>query len=238
MTSPSCIHDYDSISRPDTRLADALGVRDLLASRLITACASIQQKALAIEQLETEKTALRRSVAALITKKDELEEKLATDLQKATKALAVRSPGPEAFEQSSGSDDVRYNRYFDEGMFPDLSIKSTGRVGTSTGTSTPQMILDSPGPTLPTSESHSVFKTANDPEERLKARYELLASLPLPEGVPDDELKPFVLPASMTIKEFILSACNVRPPFVSEPRIDLVLPTQLQFLRNWYYSAL
>lgn len=76
------------------------------------------------------------------------------------------------------------------------------------------MILDSPGPMLPTSESHSVFKTANDPEERLKARYELLASLPLPKGVPDDELKPLVLPGSMTIKEFILNACNVRPPSV------------------------
>ena len=74
------------------------------------------------------------------------------------------------------------------------------------------MIFDSPGPMLPTSGSHSVFKTANDPEERLKARYELLASLPLPEGVPDDELKPLVLPGSMTIKEFILSASNVSPP--------------------------
>jgi len=84
------------------------------------------------------------------------------------------------------------------------------------------MIFDSPGPMLPTSESHSVFKTANDPEERLKARYELLASLPLPEGVPDDELKPLVLPGSMTIKEFILSACNVRPPFACD--VDTNVP--------------
>lgn len=80
------------------------------------------------------------------------------------------------------------------------------------------MILDSPGSTLPTLESHSVFKTANDPEERLKARYESLASLPLPKGVPDDELKPLVLPGSMAIKDFILSACNVRPPFVCQRR--------------------
>ena len=83
------------------------------------------------------------------------------------------------------------------------------------------MILDSPGPMLPTSESHSVFKTANDPEERLKARYELLASLPLPEGVPDDELKPLILPGAMTIKEFILSACNVRPPTTFCVKTDL-----------------
>ena len=96
------------------------------------------------------------------------------------------------------------------------------------------MILDSPGPMLPTSESHSVFKTANDPEERLKARYELLASLPLPEGVPDDELKPLVLPGSMTIKEFILSASNVRPPFAYDfkthlPRLASVSPTRVLF---------
>jgi hypothetical protein len=96
------------------------------------------------------------------------------------------------------------------------------------------MILDSPGPILSTSESYSIFKTANDPEERLKARYELLASLPLPEGVPDDELKPLVLPGSMTIKEFILSACNVRPPFTYDfethlPRLASVSPTRVLF---------
>jgi len=107
LTSPSHPHDYDSVSRPDNRLADALGVRDLLASRLITACASIQQKTLVIEQLETEKTALQQSVATLAAKKEELEEKLAMDLHKATKALAIRSPGREAFEQPPGYDDVR-----------------------------------------------------------------------------------------------------------------------------------
>jgi len=100
-------HDYDSVSRPDSRLADALGVRDLLASRLITACTSVQQKTLVIEQLETEKSALQQTVAALTTKKEELEKKLVVDLQKATKALAIRSPGREAFEQPPGYDDVR-----------------------------------------------------------------------------------------------------------------------------------
>lgn len=86
------------------------------------------------------------------------------------------------------------------------------------------MILDSPGPTLPTSESHSVFKTANDPEERLKARYELLASLPLPEGVPDDELKPLVFPGTMTIKEFILGASNVRPLSICNTETNIRYP--------------
>ena len=107
MTSPSHPHDYDSVSRPDSRLADALGVRDLLAGRLITACASIQQKTLVIEQLETKTTTLQQTVAALTAKKEELEEKLAMDLQKATKALAIRSPGREAFEHPPGYDDVR-----------------------------------------------------------------------------------------------------------------------------------
>jgi hypothetical protein len=107
LASPSHPHGYDTVSRPDGRLADALGVRDLLASRLVTACASIQQKAQVIEQLETEKAALRQTVATLTAKKEELEEKLATDLQKATKALAIRSPGQEALEQPPGYDDVR-----------------------------------------------------------------------------------------------------------------------------------
>lgn len=107
LASPSNPHGYDTVSRPDSRLTDALGVRDLLASRLVTACASIQQKAQVIEQLETEKAALRQTVATLTAKKEELEEKLATDLQKATKALAIKSPGREALEQPPGYDDVR-----------------------------------------------------------------------------------------------------------------------------------
>jgi len=116
----------------------------------------------------------------------------------------------------------------------DLRIKATGRAGASTGTSTPQIIFDSPGPMLPTSGSCSVFRTANDPEERLKARHELLASLPLPESVPDEELKPLVLPGSMTIKEFILSASNVRPLFsrgvgTNLPRLAPVSPKRVQF---------
>ena len=100
------------------------------------------------------------------------------------------------------------------------------------------MILDSPGPTLPSSESHSVFKTANDPEERLKARYELLASLPLPEGVPDDELKPLVLPGTMTIKEFILNACNVRLSQRGDTKTNPNPSSQLEFLRTGYRSVL
>ena len=80
---------------------------------------------------------------------------------------------------------------------------------------------------LPTSGSCSVFRTANDPEERLKARHELLASLPLPESVPDEELKPLVLPGSMTIKEFILSASNVRPPFARDVETDLPHPASV-----------
>ena len=107
LTSPSNPHDWDSVSRPDSRLAEALSVRDLLASRLITACASIQQKTLVIERLETEKTALQQTVTALTAKKEELEEKLVIDLQKATKSLTIRSPGQEASEQPPGYDDVR-----------------------------------------------------------------------------------------------------------------------------------
>jgi hypothetical protein len=107
LTSPPHPHYCDSVSRPDNRLADALSVRDLLASRLTTACASIQQKTLVIEQLEAERTALQQSLAALTVKKEELEEKLVLDLQMATKSLAIKSPGRGSFEQPPGYDDVR-----------------------------------------------------------------------------------------------------------------------------------
>jgi hypothetical protein len=67
--------------------------------------------------------------------------------------------------------------------------------------------LESGGSSLPASDS--LFRTTDDPGERLKARHALLASLPLPTDVPFDTLKPIIIPATFSIQDFIGILCNV-----------------------------
>lgn len=66
-------------------------------------------------------------------------------------------------------------------------------------------------PTLTASDS--LFKTTDDPEERLKARHVLLASLPLPTDIPSDALRPITFPAALTIHEFVAAISHVSPLF-------------------------
>ncbi len=54
--------------------------------------------------------------------------------------------------------------------------------------------------------SDSRFRTnaqSVDPMEMERARFELLATLPIPTTVPDDVLKPILIPAPFTIHEFL-----------------------------------
>lgn len=48
-----------------------------------------------------------------------------------------------------------------------------------------------------------------EPEYRISARHSILASLPLPSGVPDDALKPIIIPAPFTLHEFLGNASGV-----------------------------
>jgi hypothetical protein len=47
------------------------------------------------------------------------------------------------------------------------------------------------------------------PEAMAKARYATLASLPLPADIPDDSLKPIIIPSPFTLHEFLGNASGV-----------------------------
>ena len=50
---------------------------------------------------------------------------------------------------------------------------------------------------------------SGDPVDMVKARNSVLAALPTPSGIPDEELQPIMLPASSTIHEFLNNATKV-----------------------------
>jgi hypothetical protein len=46
-------------------------------------------------------------------------------------------------------------------------------------------------------------------EESIKARHAILATLPLPPGIPSDALRPILVPSAYTLQEFLSCAVGV-----------------------------
>lgn len=48
------------------------------------------------------------------------------------------------------------------------------------------------------------------PADLVQARYDILSSLPIPPGIPDDVLNPIMIPSPITIHEFLGNTTGVR----------------------------
>ena len=56
-----------------------------------------------------------------------------------------------------------------------------------------------------------VLPPTYDPVEMAKTRASILTSLPIPADVPDDCLKPIIIPSPFTLHEFLGNATGVSP---------------------------
>lgn len=50
---------------------------------------------------------------------------------------------------------------------------------------------------------------SDEPEDMINARHAILASLPIPFDIPEDSLKPILIPAPFTLHEFLGNAPGV-----------------------------
>ena len=73
--------------------------------------------------------------------------------------------------------------------------------------STPVLLLGS----LLDSDCTQFRANSGNPIDMIRARNAVLTALPIPLGIPEDELKPIVLPASMPIYEFLNNTVGVSP---------------------------
>ena len=55
----------------------------------------------------------------------------------------------------------------------------------------------------------SNFSASEEPQDRIAFRHSILASLPVPTGVPSDALKPISIPAPFTLHEFLGNTTGV-----------------------------
>ena len=59
--------------------------------------------------------------------------------------------------------------------------------------------------------------------EKIEARYAILASLPLPSGIPEDSLTPILIPAPYTLHDFVGTTSGVSPFSDLSPHLTLLL---------------
>src|SRR3984957_17205174 len=78
--------------------------------------------------------------------------------------------------------------------------------------------------------SFQILRNTKEPEDMAKARHAILVSLPLPVEIPDDSLKPILIPSPFTLHEFLSNASGV-----SSGYLDFTAPStylSCQSLRN------
>ncbi|KAJ7490989.1 hypothetical protein FB451DRAFT_996639, partial [Mycena latifolia] len=191
------------------RAAEALSARDAAIERLSDAYLSIRQKMTMIERLqrtpqdESASSTVNEQIAALETTVKTLREQLAMATSLNVPARSVEPPPS-----------------YDEVCSPPclkakLQFLQNGIDHAKPGQN-PQLVRPaSRAPPLRSSE----------PEDIIKARHALLATIPLPLDPPDDTLKPIVIPPPFTLHEFLANASGSLRNALSNYRVLQELTT-------------
>ncbi|KAJ7700751.1 hypothetical protein B0H17DRAFT_210911 [Mycena rosella] len=217
------------------RATEALNARDAAIERLSDAYLSLRQKITIIERLQQapqDKSDVNEQLAALEATVKTLREQLAmaTSLN-----VPLRSVEPPPSYDENGID------HANPGQNPQL-VRPASRAPplrvpreTPPPTRPDRPILDdndldyqAQGAPKRTPSPFQVVHTApksSEPEDIIKARHALLATIPLPLDPPDDTLKPIVIPAPFTLHEFLANATGTLRNALSNYRVLQELTT-------------
>ncbi|KAJ7819056.1 hypothetical protein B0H14DRAFT_3876804 [Mycena olivaceomarginata] len=186
------------------RAIEALSARDAAIQRLSEACVSVRQKTTIIERLQKGQAQPEQVAALELTVKTLREEivSLTTPLKSAA------DPPPSYIE--NGID------HANSGRNPQLIRHGVPlRIPRETPPERPS--------SLP-SIAHTAPKPS-EPEDIIKARNALLATIPLPADPPDDTLKPIIIPPPFTLHEFLANATGPLRNALSNYRVLQELTT-------------
>ncbi|PIL33083.1 hypothetical protein GSI_04532 [Ganoderma sinense ZZ0214-1] len=232
------------------RVREALNARDVAVERLAGACASVREKAAALEVLREEKEALQRRFDAALAKREcsgvekengetgaEGKGEGATDIRRqlasCVKTIEDRLASLKIMEDSASGvvaiDEIesdyktikqRLETTFGAafkgphdthpappGMLRDLSNATmTGPAllpSPLTAPGTPRDVDAPESPWTPLEGERAVALPTVSTAEKIEARYAILASLPLPSGIPEDSLTPILIPTPYTLHDFV-----------------------------------
>ncbi|KAJ7221463.1 hypothetical protein GGX14DRAFT_429784 [Mycena pura] len=217
------------------RAAEALAARDAAIQRLSDAYLSIRQNKAIIERLQQGSQAQPQAnheneqVLALEITVKTLREELAV-LNKSNAPAKFLEPPPSYGENGIDHGNPGHNpqlvrpatssaplRLLREVTLP--ARPATASAVSSVSDRTARIVLDDNdldyqvhnplqlhAYTQPAFQVVHAAPKSNEPEDIIKARHALLATIPLPENPPDDTLKPIVIPPSFTLQEFLANA--------------------------------
>ncbi|KAJ7184598.1 hypothetical protein C8R46DRAFT_1343652 [Mycena filopes] len=220
-----------------TRAAEALSARDAALQRLSEAYLSIRQKTAIIERLQQAPQAqpssshVNEQVLTLeMTIKNLREELTAMSTSSAIPAKAADPPPYNELLLQNGID------HPNPGHHAQL-VRPASHAQLRISRETPPPARSSPIASNPDARvvlegnndvDYQVLYTAPkmiDPEEIIKARHVMLASIPLPADPPDDCLKPIVIPPQFTLHEFLANASGSLRNALSNYRVLQELTT-------------
>ncbi|KAJ7041943.1 hypothetical protein C8F04DRAFT_111681 [Mycena alexandri] len=209
-----------------TRAAEALSARDAAIQRLSEAYVSLRQKITIIERLQQapqpkpSPSHVNEQVVALEMTIKTLREELTA---RSTSSVPVKPADPPPSYNENGID------HPNPGHHPQL-VRPASHAPLRLPRETLPPALPSPLSATPDVRivldgNDQVVYTAPKPEEIIKARHAMLASIPLPADPPDDCLKPIVIPPPFTLHEFLANASGSLRNALSNYRVLQELTT-------------
>ncbi|RPD55702.1 hypothetical protein L227DRAFT_656739 [Lentinus tigrinus ALCF2SS1-6] len=216
--------DYEmSIRLERLRVQEALNARDIAVGRLADVCASVREKTNAVDTLREERERLRKQLEMLECKDHDKENLNISVKAEDEDAREVRDPIG-AVESRFALLQVADARPDDVGnnlkMHHECDFNATQASNILTDMSNvpanppkppsspfnvlSPLTVDAPdSPWTPLEGHRQIMLPTLNTAEKIEARYAVLASLPLPSGVPHDALTPILIPPPYGLHDFI-----------------------------------
>ncbi|KAI0373136.1 hypothetical protein BV20DRAFT_977736 [Pilatotrama ljubarskyi] len=204
------------------RVQEALAARDAAVERLAEACTSIRQKTAKIARLTADVERLEKELESVThasvqgtapaaptaevsqAAHQALEGKFAslTLSMSENRPLSTRENMDIGYKSNLASINMTFSQDTPSaGILKDVSNTPSSLIYATSNMPKELEMPDSPWTSLD-GERVAALPTAST-AEKIEGRYAVLASLPLPSGIPDDALTPIVIPAPYTLHDFI-----------------------------------
>ncbi|VDB85179.1 unnamed protein product [Peniophora sp. CBMAI 1063] len=205
--APSEVHATIKAAETErSQIQEAHAARDVVVAMLATVTRSVQEKASQISQLQDEKSRLQDALTSLKDHGDN------NKLRPAVPSLRLAEPAKLSPVATSSLKAPGMNSLLTPPITP---TESTDRRSYVSAVRPGEDSISGP----PASIALMKDECDLDPDATIKARHAILASFPVPNGIPDEELKPICLPAHITMQDFLSDLPTALSASLSNHRI-------------------
>ncbi|KAH8999160.1 hypothetical protein EDB92DRAFT_1791181, partial [Lactarius akahatsu] len=176
------------------RATEAIAARDAIAQHLSSACRSIRDKSATIENLRQQNKYLEDILKEHSAAYTPESTSSGTTSRSQSRDEHVRPAGQECVGPIDENPKVQNNTLKEQ--LSNSEDEPPKYEATEAFSQTPQVVANS-------------LHQLPEAEESIRSRHAILATLPLPVGIPSDALRPILIPPSYTLHEFLASAIGL-----------------------------